>query len=263
MHPSGRRVPSHLVAAGLVTAGALTVLTACSGSAPSAGRAAASSPGAAGSPVGQATGRTITATGTGRAEGSPDLLTVTIGVQTNGATAQGTLADNNAKAQALIAKLKADGVADKDLQTSQLQVSPNYALPTPNSQPRILGYAVTDLVTAKLRDLAKAGTLIDNAVASAGDAARVDGISYSIDDASALLAAARADAVRQAQARAKTMADAAGVGVGQVRTITDLTQSPSPMYSAAPAASAGSSAVPLQAGTEQLSVQVSVVVDIA
>lgn len=213
-----------------------------------------------------ALGRTVTATAEGKAEGAPDLLTVSLGVQTQNRSAQAALADNAAKAQALIAKLKADGVADKDIQTSQLQVGPQYANGGPSTPPTITGFEVTNMVTAKLRQLGKAGTLIDDAVAAAGDNTRVNSMGYSIDDNSALLSAARADAVHQATAHAKAMAEAAGVALGPVRAITDSTAPQiQPMYAmAAPAADAsGRASTPLQPGTQQLTVQVVVVFDLA
>jgi len=231
---------------------------------------AASHPGSAPATTVAATAtetRTITASGDGLASGTPDLLTVSLGVQTNGPTAQQALATNNTEAQALIAKLKGDGVGAADIQTSQLQVNPDYSQPTPGSPPRVVGYTVVDMVTAKLRQLGRSGALIDDAVAAAGTDAQVSSIAYSIDNASGLLAAARADAVRQAATRAQAMAAAAGVTLGRVRTITDMTQPViTPQLNQASGSAGGSGAappVPFQPGTEQLAVQVTVVYDIA
>ncbi|GAC1306024.1 MAG: SIMPL domain-containing protein [Acidimicrobiales bacterium] len=218
-------------------------------------------------PVAVPLGHTVTASAEGRAEGAPDLLTVSLGVQTRNHTAQGALADNSTKAQALIAKLKGDGVADKDIQTAQLQVNPEYTGGGPGVAPTVTGYVVNNIVTAKLRKLERAGSLIDDAVAAAGNDARVNTIGYSIDDDGALLANARADAVRQAQVRAKAMAQAAGVTLGPVRAITDVSQPQiQPMYFGAAGAAAGvanSSAPPLQPGTQRLTVSVLVVFDLA
>jgi uncharacterized protein YggE len=207
--------------------------------------------------------RTILATGDGQATGTPDTLTVDIAVQTTDVSAAQALQTNNTEAAALIAKLKADGIAPADIQTAQLNVSPNYSGPTPH----ITGYTVTDEVIAKIRQLDKAGQLIDDAVAAAGNDARVNSIGYSIADDSALLAAARADAVRSATLRAKAMAGAAGVTLGPVQTITDQTQ-PQINYPQFANASAGASSsagapVPFQTGQEQLSVEVQVVYTIA
>lgn len=206
--------------------------------------------------------RTITAGAVGKAEGTPDLLTITIGVQTQAPKATAALAGNNAKAAAVIARLEAGGVADRDIQTAQLSVSPTYSGgPTPT----ITGYQVSDLVTAKLRHLGAAGAVIDDAAAVAGNDARVEGISFSIADDSSLLATARANAVEQAVGRAKTMARAAGVRLGRLRSISDVSvQRPQPFATgAAAAASSGPDAVPIQPGTEELSVEVAVIYDIA
>ncbi|GAC1593711.1 MAG: SIMPL domain-containing protein [Acidimicrobiales bacterium] len=212
-------------------------------------------------------GRTVTASAEGRAEGAPDLLTVSLGVQTRNHSAQGALADNSTKAHALIAKLKGDGVVDNDIQTAQLQVSPEYSGGGPGGPPTVTGYVVNNIVTAKLRKLERAGSLIDDAVAAAGNDARVNAIGYSIDDDSALLANARADAVRQAQVRAKSMAQAAGVTLGPVRAITDVSQPQmQPMYFGAAGAAGGvasNAAPPLQPGTQRLTVNVVVVFDLA
>ena len=218
-----------------------------------------------------ALGRTVTATAEGHAEGAPDLLTASLGVQTQAHSAQAALSDNSAKAQALISKLKADGVADADIQTSQLQISPQYGGSSPGFPPTIEGYVVTNMVTAKLRKLDRAGAAIDDAVAAAGNDVRVNSIGYSIDDNSALLAAARADAVHQAQARAKAMAQAAGVTLGPVRAISDASAPQyRPVYGfATPAmatggvASGSAQSAPVQPGTERLTVEVVVVYDLA
>jgi uncharacterized protein YggE len=264
-----------LLAVTALAAGALLATACAAGAHPKrAASAAAASASATASPAATSptapppakpTNRTITATGDGEATGTPDTLTVEVGVQTTDASAAQALQTNNAEAAALIAKLEADGVATTDIQTSQLNISPNY---TGTATPRITGYTVTDEVVAKFGQLDRAGQLIDDAVAAAGNDARVDSIGYSIDDDGPLLAAARADAVRSAAARAEAMAAAAGVTLGEVQTITDETQPQTtyPEFAAnSSAGGVGSPAipVPLQAGQEQLSAEVSVVYEIA
>src|SRR4029079_17421110 len=127
------------------------------------------------------------------------------------------------------------------------------------------GYQVTNMVTAKLRDIGKAGAVIDAAGKSAGDAIRVQQLSFAIDDDSAARTAARADAVKRAQAQAKQLADAAGVGLGAIHSITE-TAAPDPIVYPAMAAAdsaAGAASVPIEAGSVQLSVSVQVVYEIA
>jgi uncharacterized protein YggE len=146
-----------------------------------------------------------------------------------------------------------------------LRISPTYTQGTPSQPPQIDGYTVDDEVVAKLRQLDSAGQVIDDAAAAAGNDIRLDSIAYSLDDDSALLTAARVDAVREAGARARAMAAAAGVSVGAVQTITDLSQpGVEPVPTDVQASAAGATALPpLQAGTEQVTVDVSVVFAIA
>jgi uncharacterized protein len=199
----------------------------------------------------------ITARGLGTVTGTPDVVTVVLGVQTQGPSAKGALDANTQQATALINMLKSRGVAEADLQTSQLSVNPSYN----PANGRISGYEVTNQVTATLHNIAAAGGIIDAAADVAGDAVRVQQLSFSIDDDSAMRATARAAAVRQAQTQARQMADAAGVHLGRIRSISEVsTPPPSPM--SRQSMDAAGAAVPLQPGTQKLTVSVDVVYDI-
>jgi hypothetical protein len=230
----------------MLALGALTLTACASGSSPAAGTGGADVPG-------------ITARGVGTITGTPDIVTVVLGVQTQGPSAQGALDANTRQATALINMLKSKGVADADLQTSELSVNPSYN----PSNGQISGYEVTNQVTATLHNVAGAGAIIDAAGDAAGDAVRVQQLSFSIDDDSALRAKARADAVKQAQTQARQLADAAGVRLGKVRSITEAAGGPppSPLYKQSMDA-AGAAPVPIQPGSQQLSVSVEIVYDI-
>jgi hypothetical protein len=195
----------------------------------------------------------IVTRGLGTATRTPDTVTVVIGVQTRAQSAKAALDANTGQATALISVLKSKGVAAADLQTSQLSVTPTYDSATG----RITGYEVTNQVTAKLHDIGAAGGLIDAAGEAAGDAVRLQQLSFSIDDDSTSRAQARANAVRQAQAHAKQMADAAGVRLGRIRSITEVPVSPpGPLGRDAAATSAP---VPVEPGTQELTVMVEIV----
>jgi uncharacterized protein YggE len=183
-------------------------------------------------------------------------MTVTVGVQTTAAHATDALKQNGVKASALIAALKNDGVADKDIQTSQLSVSPHT-----NGSNTITGYDVTNSVTAKVRDISKAGQVIDDALGGVGDAGRLQGVFFSIDDNSALLAQARQQAVATARKQAEQLAAAAGVKLGGLRSVTEDSGPIAMNRSTMDAAPAGST--PIQPGTQENFVQVTVVWDIA
>lgn len=198
----------------------------------------------------------ISARGVGTVTGTPDTLTVVLGVSTRGPAATGALEDNNARAGAVIEALRGSGVADQDLRTSGLSIYPTYS----DSGTTVTGYEVNNQVTATLRDLAGAGALIDTAAQAAGDAVRVQQITFSLDDDAEQRAAARADAVRRAEAQIAEMAQAAGVSPGGLLSITEIpTEVAPPQPYAADGAFAQASAVPLLPGTQEVSVTVEVV----
>jgi uncharacterized protein YggE len=205
---------------------------------------------------------TITAVGSGRATGTPDLLTAQLGIHTEGATAAGTLNENNLRTVALMDTLKQQGVDAKDIQTRYVNVGPKYDLAG-----HVTGYETDDTFTVKLRNLDTAGATLDALANVAGDYIRVQGVSYSLDDDSALKDDARADAVAKAKAQAAQMAQAAGVKLGALKTIAEVQPDTSSPYDFAlasgRAADQASVPVPLAAGSLDVSVQVSLVYEIA
>jgi len=234
------RVPA--LAADLTAAAATFALAGCAAPTPAAAGPAAPLPG-------------ISARGVGTVTGTPDTLTVILGVSTRGPSAAGALDDNNARATALIEALRGRGVADEDLRTSGLSIYPTYA-----DSGRITGYEVSNQVTATLHDLAGAGALVDAAAETAGDAVRVQQIAFSLDDDTEQRAAARADAVRQAEAQIAQMAEAAGGSPGGLLSITEVpAETPPQPYAADAALPQSAEAVPLLPGSHEVSVTVEVV----
>ena len=200
----------------------------------------------------------LTARGVGTVNSTPDRLTVVLGVQNRGRAAQETLDANSRLATATIDALRAAGVADADLRTSQLSVSPTQD-PTTG---RVTGYEVNNLLTATLRDIGRAGSVIDAAGAAAGDAVRVQQLEFSVADDSAPRAQARADAVRAAQDQARQLAEAAGVTLGAVRSITEVPTDPDNPYERDAGKAAAQAAVPILPGSQELKVAVEIVYDI-
>ena len=204
--------------------------------------------------------RTIVVHGIGRVSQVPDRATLNIGVETHAATAAAALADNNSKAGQLIKVLKDRGVLPKDIQTSNLSVYPQYD----NQGRKIVSYQVTNTVTATVRELKDAGSLIDAAASVTGDAFRVNGISFSISDNSKALATARTAAVADARSIAEQLAAAAGVKLGQLRTITSSSSSvPSPVVQQLQAARVAEASVPIEAGSQEVTAEVDLVFDMA
>lgn len=198
----------------------------------------------------------ISTQATGTVTGTPDTVTVVLAVQTQAPDANTALSDNAEKANAVIGRLTDHGIAHEDIQTSNLSVHAQHG---PDNT--VTGYQVTNQVTATVHDVSKAGALIDAAAGAAGDAIRVQNVSFSIADDSDLRAQARKDAVEQAQDQAKQIADAAGVHLGDIRSITEQPAqggTPIPRRSLSDHAAT----TPVEPGTQDLTVSVSVVYDI-
>lgn len=154
------------------------------------------------------------------------------------------------------ATLLRDGVAPDSLQTSGLSLYPSYG-----NNGQLTGFQASESLTAELRDLKTAGKAISDAVRAGGDTTRVDGVTLDLTDQQrTLLAQARAAAIADARSRATEYAKAAGLVLGPVRSITEpsapLSLPQAPMEAAA---SAGSVAVPISAGTLPVSQSVVVV----
>lgn len=200
-------------------------------------------------------GRSITVSGVGVAAVPPSIATVVLGVQTQGASAHSALEENNRRAMALIDSLRHSGIADADLETSQVSIGPRYS----ETGERITAYQVMNLVTATVRDVAAVGEILDVASRASGDAIRVEHLTFGVEDETPVLAQARADAVHRAHDQAGQLARAAGVRLGRPRSITE-----EPRTGHAPRMQRMSLAagMPIQPGMETISVTVEVVYDI-
>ena len=207
----------------------------------------------------EAAPRTLSVTGEGEARAAPDLAIVTIGVQTDGATAAEALSQNTAAMNATIAKLKSLDVESRDIQTAGLSVNPRYNYERDRNEPEVIGFRASNSVRVRLRDLDKAGAVIDEAVSSGANS--LGGISFTFAEPKPLYDAARRDAVADAKARAELLADAAGVRLGPILKIQDgyvATPRPRPMM-ANMRMEAADSSVPLEAGESTISAQVTLI----
>jgi len=207
-----------------------------------------------------APGATITVTGSGQVEGTPDTATFTIGVDTTASKAVDALEQNNAQVAALEQSLEQSGVALKDMQTSSLDLSANT-----NSRGRIINFSADDELNVTMHDLTKLGAALDAAVQATGNGVTLGGISFSVSNQSALLASARSQAMLAASTEATQVAAGGGLTLGPIAKITDQENASQQLYYSnlntfAPTASAS---VPVQPGQQQISVQVTVVYQLA
>lgn len=201
--------------------------------------------------------RTMTLTGTGAVTATPDQAVVTIGVVTQEKTAGRALSQNTRSMQAVIDLLKAQGIAEKDIQTANFAVTPRTAYPNNdrNQPPRIVGYAVTNEVRATIRDLDNTGTILDKAVSAGSN--RINSIQFAVSKPEPLLDEARRLATRDAIRKAAILAEAAGVTLGPITAISEVTSpSPGPIFQRTMAVA--EAAVPIAAGQQTLSTQVSI-----
>jgi uncharacterized protein len=220
-------------------------------------------PGAAGAATDDKTDnrRTIKVTSTGLVRGTPDVLELTIGVQTRARTAVEALGRNSTLAKKVIEVVKGAGVEDDDVQTSYLSVYPVYDQDGQDFE----GYSVSNVVTASLRDFDKAGEVIDAATKIAGDEIVVEGISFSFDDNTEIVARARADAVKRAKAQAEQLADAAGVDLGDLLSISEDSAPSGPIIdfdAASRSLATTDEAAPIEPGAQDVNVQVTLIYEI-
>jgi len=207
----------------------------------------------------------ITVTGEGNAAVAPDLAVISLGVTETRKTAREALDVANGAMSAVIDALKRQGVAPRDLQTSGLSIQAQYSYPqnedgTPKP-PVLTGYVVSNTLTVRIRDLAKVGAIIDQAVTlgvnQGGD------IRFTNENPAKTVTEARTEAVENAIGKARTLADAAGVKLGRILEITEAADpdDPRPMMSARMAKEAAD-AVPVEAGESNYSVNVNVTFEI-
>jgi uncharacterized protein YggE len=202
--------------------------------------------------------RTIVVTGIGEASATPDIAYLNLGVEAEGATAAEALRKNSAQMDATIKLLRDAGVDKKDIQTSSLNVGAKYDYSRDNSPPRIIGYQATNTVSVKLRNLDKAGAIIDKAVGVGAN--RLDSISFGFADPKPLMNSARKSAVADARDRAGLYADAAGVKLGPVLQISDsFTPGPGPIPMMMRMEATDAKSVPIAVGETAMSASVTII----
>lgn len=165
-----------------------------------------------------AEGTLLTVNADGSAEARPDMATINLGVTTEGQTAAAALAENARRMTALTAALRRAGVAERDIQTSNVSVYPQQQY-VEGQQPRITGYQANNSVTAKVRRIDNTGRVIDAAVAAGGNT--VNGVSFSHSDPDAQLDVARRDAIAEAHRRAELYANALGMRVNRIVSVSE------------------------------------------
>lgn len=183
-----------------------TTMTACAQTQPAAGYAI------------PADGTLLSVSASAEVKHAPDVASVSAGVVTQGADANAAMRANADRMQEVMAAIRAAGIADKDIQTSGINLNPQYRY-AENQPPAITGYQASNSVNLKVRDLAKLGKVLDALVASGAN--QVNGPSFEIDQPDAVQDEARRAALGKAQERAAMYAKSLGLQVRRIVSISE------------------------------------------
>jgi uncharacterized protein YggE len=196
---------------------------------------------------------TITVTGTGSVTRVPDVARVSVGVGVTKSTVKAARDAAGKSMNAIIDAIKALGIDEKDIKTVGIDLSPQYSN---SSTPKIVGYRMSEQLQVTVRDLDKAGDVVDTATAKG--ATEVNGLWFEVGEPAAAQDEARAAAIGQARTSAQKMAAAAGVSLGEVVSVSESMASvPGPYYAGAAALDAART--PVQPGTQDVQATVTVV----
>ena len=185
-------------------------------------------------------------TGRGEVMAVPDIATLRLGIEAQADTVAEAQSQAVEAMDKVMTALIDNGVAEKDIQTQYFSIRPIKRWVESKSKYRekvdepevvvyekeevIVGYRVTNKVTAKIRDIDKAGAIIDAVAEAGGDLTRIDSLSFSVDDPSAYYEEARGKAMADAKAKAEQLAELAGVTLGKPTYISEGVQTPPIKY---------------------------------
>lgn len=161
--------------------------------------------------------------GVGKITGAPDVVVLTLGVESQDKTvavAQKAAVD---AMNGIMQVLKNSGVNDKDIQTTQFNIQQLTRWDDKQNMSVVIGYQISNIVTVKIRDMNKSGTIIDKAAEAGGDFIRVNGISFMVEDPSPLYKIAREKAIQHATDKAKQLSQVSGAKLGKLIYMSEST----------------------------------------
>ena len=166
-------------------------------------------------------GEGISVSGIGRVAVEPDVGVINLGVEV---TEDSVGEARSGAAEALGAirdSLDGNGVEERDITTRFFNIFPQFDFERRDGQPEIIGFTVSNQIEVKVRDIDRLSDILDEAIEAGGDAIRVNGIRFEVDEPEQFLEEARRLAVEDARAKAEQLADLAGVELGKARTISE------------------------------------------
>lgn len=207
---------------------------------------------------------TISVSGTGRVTLQPDRYTFTVGVQTQAATVEDAVSENNSRVAAVVAALKKAGAADADVRTSGFSIYPQQDYSQQGKPPRVVGYQVTNNITVTRKQASDAGRLLQAAINAGVNTA--SSLSFDVSDPRRGRDEGLRAAFDDARAKASILAAAAGRTLGRAMAITEgvvqTAPPPRPMMRGVMAAKAEVSEVPVESGSQEQTFSVSVVFEL-
>ncbi|SJM89624.1 26 kDa periplasmic immunogenic protein [Crenothrix polyspora] len=195
--------------------------------------------------------------GQGKVSVRPDKADVSLAIEVHTKTAKAAREQAAKAMQTLVDAVQSMGVAEKDVQTSYVALSPEYG-----NDSKIIGYQLTNQVLVCVRDVNKAGVVIDAAVQAGGNAARVQGLNFSVDNSTAALIQAREKAYQDAHAKAQQYAKLAGVKLGKAMHISEgsgISPTAIPYVNLDLELKSSSRPTPVQVGEQDVTVSVEVI----
>jgi uncharacterized protein YggE len=197
----------------------------------------------------------VTVTGSGEASARPDMATVQVGVVTEGDSASEALKKNSQAMEGLMQSLAGQGIAEKDIQTTNVSVSPRYSN-IRDREMHIVGYEASNNVMAKIRQLSNLGTILDDVVEKGAN--RMHGVSFSVAEPNPILDQARQKAIQDARRKADLYATAAGVKLGRVLLIEEQSHHLPRMEPMMMGRAMAAPAVPIASGEQEFRVTINV-----
>jgi len=167
----------------------------------------------------------------GKVAATPDIAILVLGIEVQSESVADAQEQATVAMDAVMAALDDQGIDEKDIQTRYFNIyNVTRWVEGPEYKEEVIGYRVTNTVEVKVRDVEKAGEVIDAVVAAGGDLTRVNNISFDVEDKTPYYEQAREIAMNYAKAKAEQMAELAGVSLGQVTYVTENTYTPGPIY---------------------------------
>ena len=159
--------------------------------------------------------------GEGKVTVSPDIATLSLGVEAQAATVAEAQSQAAEAMNQVMTALTDNGVEEKDIQTQYFNIEQVTSWDKDTGEEIVAGYRVTNTVTAKIREIDKASSIIDAVAAAGGDFTRINSIDFSVDDPSPYCDEARQEAMADARAKAEQLAELADVKLGKPTYISE------------------------------------------